>query len=72
MKEFDLKILSERIKDLRLEKGLGQNQLAELIKVSNASISYWETAKQQPSAEAIFKLANFFEVSADYILGIID
>ena len=72
MKEFDLKVLSERIKDLRLEKGLGQNQLAELIKVSNASISYWETAKQQPSAEAIFKLANFFEVSADYILGIID
>ena len=72
MKEFDLKILSERIKDLRLEKGLGQNQLAELIKVSNASISYWETAKQQPSAEAIFKLANFFEVSADYLLGIID
>ena len=36
------------------------------------SISYWETCKQDPSAEAIFKLATFFNVSADYILGITD
>ena len=49
---------------------MGQNALAEAIKVSNASISYWETGKQEPCAEAIFKLALFFNVSADYLLGI--
>ncbi|MBQ7880066.1 MAG: helix-turn-helix transcriptional regulator [Clostridia bacterium] len=40
--------------------------------VSNASISYWETGKQLPSAEVIFKLAQYFEVSADFLLGLTD
>ena len=70
MKEFDMKEMGNRIKELRNEKKLGQNQLAELLDVSNASISYWETGKQIPSAEVISKLAQFFGVSADFILGI--
>ena len=72
MKEFDFKAFAERIKSLRQEKGVGQNKLAEDLKLSNASISYWETCKQIPSAEVIFKMAKYFEVSADYILGITD
>ena len=72
MDKYDRKIMAERIKALRQEKNLGQNALAKAIMVSNASISYWETCKQDPSAEAIFKLATFFKVSADYILGITD
>ena len=72
MKTFDLTIVKERIKSLRLEKGLGQNALAEAIDVSNASVSYWENGKQIPSAEVIFKLAEYFRVSADYILGLED
>ena len=57
---------------LRTEKKIGQNKLAEDIAVSNASISYWETGKQLPSAEVIFKLAQYFEVSADFLLGLTD
>ena len=38
--------------------------------LSNASISYWETGKQEPCAEAIFKLAVYFDVTADYLLGL--
>ena len=72
MDKFDLKEMGERIKALRNEYGVGQNRLAELLKVSNASISYWETGKQQPSAEVIYKMAVFFNVSADYLLGIDD
>ncbi len=64
--------MSERIKELRKEKNIGQNKLAEEIKISNASISYYETGKQEPTAETIFKLANYFNVSADYILGLKD
>ena len=67
-----MKIVAERIKSLRLEKGIGQNLLAEKIDVSNASISYWENAKQEPSVEVVFKMAEFFNVSADYILGLKD
>ena len=72
MKDFDLKAFADRIKSLRLEKGVGQNKLAEDLNLSNASISYWETGKQIPSAEVIYKMAKYFEVSADYILGITD
>lgn len=64
--------MGERLKFLRTEKGLGQNKLASLLDVSNASISLWETGKQLPSAEAVFKLATFFGVSADFLLGIED
>ena len=72
MKNFDTQSLGERIKSLRQEKGVGQNQLAKELNFSNASISYWETGKQIPSAEVIFKLANYFGVSADYLLGLED
>lgn len=70
MQEFDVKVFSERLKYLRTEKSIGQNLLAEKLQLSNASISYWETGKQIPSAEVVFKLAKFFNVSADYLLGI--
>lgn len=72
MKKFNVKEFGEKVKYLRKESGIGQNYLAEILDVSNASISYWETGKQLPSAEAVFKLANFFNVSADYLLGIED
>ena len=72
MKEFDRSIFGERLKQLRKERELGQNQLARALDLSNASVSYWETGKQVPSGEAIFKLALFFDVSADYLLGLKD
>jgi transcriptional regulator with XRE-family HTH domain len=72
MENFDRNIFGERLKYLRQEKNIGQTALAEAIAVSNASISYWETGKQEPCAEAIYKLAAYFGVSADYILGLTD
>ncbi len=70
MGNFDKKALGERLRILRNEKNIGQNYLAEQLGMSNASISYWETGKQEPSAEAIFKLARYFDVTADYLLGL--
>lgn len=72
MREFNRSTLGERLKQLRNEKGLGQNKLAKDLGVSNASISYWETGKQEPTAEALFKLSVYFNVSADYLLGVTD
>ncbi len=72
MKEFDRSVFGERLKQLRKDAGIGQNQLAEQLQLSNASISYWETGKQSPTAEAVFRLAVFFGVSADYLLGLAD
>lgn len=72
MKAFDREILAERLRFLRAEKGVGQNVLARELEISNASVSYWETGKQLPSAEAVFKLSVYFGVSSDYLLGITD
>lgn len=72
MREYNKALFGERLKYLRNEKGIGQNLLAKQLQLSNASISYWETGKQEPSAEVIFKLAEYFNVSADYLLGLSD
>lgn len=72
MNQFNLQIFSERLKELRINYPIGQNELAKELQLSNASISYWENAKQEPTASALFKLAKFFSVSVDYLLGIED
>ena len=69
-KHFNSQIFAERLRDLRLEKGVGQNKLADDLGLSNASISYRENGKQEPTASAIVKLAGYFDVSTDYLLGI--
>jgi transcriptional regulator with XRE-family HTH domain len=72
MKEYNPNETGARLKDLRAERKIGQNQLAKELGLSNASISYWENGKQEPGAAALMKLAQFFNVSADYILGLSD
>lgn len=63
-------VFAERLKELRLEKGIGQNKLARELGLSNASISYWENEKQEPTASDLYKLASYFGVSSDYLLGL--
>lgn len=70
MKAFDRQVFAERLRFLRAERGIGQNLLAKELGISNASVSYWETGKQLPSAEAVYKLSVFFGVSSDFLLGI--
>ncbi len=72
MDEFDRRIFADRLRELRAEKGIGQRKLAETLGLSNSSISYWETCKQEPTAGALFKLSKFFNVSTDYLLGLED
>ena len=72
MEEFDRKIFAARLKELRGEMGIGQNRLAKELGLSNASISYWETGKQEPCASTLVKLASFFGVTIDYLLGLED
>ncbi len=62
-------IVGDKIKELRKEKGLTQKELAQIIDFSQSRICDWEKGDCEPSAIAIIALANFFEVSADYLLG---
>lgn len=62
----------ERLKELRLEKGLTQKQLAENIGSVQSAVYYWENGQRIPSALSIIAIAKFFGVSADYLLGLED
>ncbi len=72
IKEFNRKVFGDRLRELRAENKVGQTQLAEELELSNASISNWETGKHEPSASALFKLAQYFDVGIDYLLGLRD
>ncbi len=67
-----MKILSERLKELRAEKGITQKQLSDAIGNAQSAIYYWESDKQEPSVSALKKLCEYFNVSADYLLGLED
>ena len=66
MKEL---FFGERVKELRTEKGLTQDQLGEIFNVRGATISRWESGQIEPDFRTLLKLADFFEVSLDYLLG---
>lgn len=61
--------MSNKIAELRKEKNLTQKQLAEAINTSQANISRWEQGIIEPSISECCKLADFFNVSIDYLFG---
>lgn len=60
------------LKYLRLEKGIGQPELAKQIGVSKGIISFWENGLREPTMTSLIKLARFFDVSIDYLVGLAD
>lgn len=62
-------MLSENIRNIRKEKGMTQEALAEAIGVTTAAVSKWETGQSAPELGMLMELADFFEVSVDALLG---
>jgi transcriptional regulator with XRE-family HTH domain len=60
--------LQERVKQLRKENGWSQGELAERVGGDPAQISRYENGRITPSADAVVKLAEVFDVSTDYLL----
>ena len=60
---------SVRIKELRLERGLSQLQLAKILKYTQSNICEWEKGTVEPKADALLSIADYFSVSIDYLLG---
>ena len=58
-----------RLKELREERGLTQAGVAAGIQTSQRNIGRWESGEVLPSADFVLRLADFFQVSADYLLG---
>ena len=63
-------MLNENIKKLRILKGLNQVELGKELGVAKQTVSNWENNNIQPSIDMLLKIANFFSVSTDSLLGI--
>lgn len=60
----------ERLTTLRIDRDVGQKEIAELLNCNQPAISKYETRKAKYSIEDIVLLCKFYNVSADYILGL--
>lgn len=67
-----MSILARRIAEQRKKKKLSQTKFAEKFGVGRSTIAMWETGDREPDLDTIQKLANFFGVTTDYLLGLSD
>ena len=67
-----MEYFGDKLRALRIEKKLTQNDLAARLGIVGASVSSYEKSKQYPSVEVLIQLCQIFDVSADYLLGLSD
>ena len=65
-----MSIFSERLKELRKEKGLTQKELANKVNMGQGGYTHWETGKREPNFKKLILLAKYLSVSTDYLLGV--
>ena len=56
-------IFGQRLRELRLEKGISQRKLGNIFNVCNQTISFWETGNREPDLDTLKAIAVFFNVS---------
>ena len=59
----------ERLLNLRSEKGVSQQKIGEVLGVTRWSVHNYETGKNRPDYDGLLALADFFNVSLDYLVG---
>ncbi len=55
---------------LRNEKGITEEELGQILGYSNQTISFWEIGRREPDLDTIVKIAKFFDVTSDFLLGL--
>ncbi len=61
--------MQERLRELRLQRGKTQQELAEILNITSSAYSLYETGKRQLNYESLLILADYFNVSLDYLFG---
>lgn len=64
--------IAARLRELRSEKQLIQTEVAKQLKVDKSTIAKYETGAAVPSVYMLIVLAKFYDVSTDYLLGLVD
>lgn len=72
MKTLNFELTGKRIKELRTDKGLSQKVLGDKIGVQQGTVADYERGKACPSCEVILLLAQIFDTTTDYLLGLVD
>ena len=62
-------MFSQRLRDLRNERGITQQQLADTLHVGRSTVAGYESKGKQPDNARLCELADLFDVSVDYLLG---
>jgi len=65
-------VLGQRLKELRKDRELSQAELADKLNVVVHTVSNYERGKSVPEIDTLIRLAKFYDVSLDYLLGLID
>lgn len=62
-------VFGERLHNLRKGRSLTQSELGKILNIKNTSISMYERNAVMPTSETLLKIAQFFNVSVDYLIG---
>ena len=65
-----MEIFSERLKRLRQESGISQRAFAKILGIAHASYQRYERENGEPNQTTLVKIAQHFDVSTDYLLGL--
>ena len=71
-KGINMSDFSKNLKELRIEKGLSQQELAQIFNVTQSTVAKWESGDREPNFSILIQVAKFFEVSTDTLLGLKD
>ena len=61
--------LGERLKELRTEKGITQKELAEALGINSVTYLHYEKSQREPPLSLLVEMAEYFDVTTDYLLG---
>lgn len=69
IREISMEVLAERLKALRKERHHTSKEMAEFLEVSQRAYLHYESATHYPDVPGLMKLADYFGVTTDYLLG---
>lgn len=70
--EENMKLFAERLKELRIEKGLSFQGLAKEVSIGASSLCRWENNQADVKGSQLIVLSKYFNVTVDYLLGLED
>ena len=71
-KGINMNYFSKNLKELRIEKGLSQQELAQILNVTQSTVAKWESGDREPNFSILIELSNYFNIPTDILLGIKD